>query len=73
MLVGAIVDANAAIASLTVGDAVVEYSTHLASDPGYVPSLGEPVEVSGVQPALGGKIVAGLHDGALVTLTSLSN
>jgi hypothetical protein len=70
-LMGSVSSVDVRNAELTIGNAVVDYSSQLALDPALVPEAGLAYETVGIQPALGGLVLAGLqYDGAIVTVSS---
>jgi hypothetical protein len=47
---------------MAIGSAEFDYSSVLSGEPDFVPQLGQFVEVEGLQPLPGGRIVVGIHD-----------
>jgi hypothetical protein len=64
---GAVGAVDTAHATATVGNVVVDYVSHLANAPDYVPETGAVLEATGTQPQPGGAILVGSGDGAVVT------
>jgi hypothetical protein len=64
---GVVGTVDAARATATVGDVVVDYSAQLAIAPDYIPQIGEMFEATGTQPLPHGAVLVGTADGALVT------
>jgi hypothetical protein len=64
---GVVSSVDATRATMSVGSTSIDYSSILASRPEFQPQVDEVVEVDGMQPALGGSLLAGLSDRALVS------
>jgi hypothetical protein len=73
MVRGPVKAADTSVANLSVGDAVLDYSSHLAVEPAYIPESGDLIEARGVQPSPGGKLIVGLQDRALVSQRELAS
>ena len=56
-LKGTVQSVDVAKGRLAVGALVVDYTPQLATDPAFLPSVGETIEVVGVQPSFGGILV----------------
>ena len=58
---GAITKDDSSTANLSIGATVFDYSAHLASEPGFKLEAGEIIEIRGIQPIPGGKVIVGLQ------------
>jgi hypothetical protein len=71
-LMGVVSNVDTGTATLRIGGTIIDYSSQLTSDPSLVPASGGLYQTVGIQPALGGVVLAGLqYDGAIVTLSSV--
>jgi len=69
-LIGSVSSVNEGNASFRVGQATIDYSSELSLTPRLSVSLGEVIQVVGIQPLAGGVILAGRqYDGALVSVS----
>jgi hypothetical protein len=55
---GVIANVDPVHGTFSIGNVVVDYSSYLSSDPTFEPRANDSVEVSGIQPAVGGTIIA---------------
>jgi hypothetical protein len=58
--VGAITKGDLSGANLSIGTTLFDYSSHLASEPSFTPVAGQVIEMRGIQPVPGGKVLVGL-------------
>jgi hypothetical protein len=56
---GAVQSVDAATGRLSVGALVVDHTYQLSVEPTFAPSVGETIEVRGIQPAPKGVLIAG--------------
>ncbi|HLF12300.1 MAG TPA: hypothetical protein VJA26_13920, partial [Gammaproteobacteria bacterium] len=71
LVVGPIGAVQTSLGNIAIGDVVVDYSAHLAAEPTYLPQAGDVVEVEGIQPVPGDRIIVGPGDEAVVTQSSV--
>jgi hypothetical protein len=67
-----VVAVNLATGTLTVGGLTVNYAAQLSSNPALAPSVGDVVEVTGVQPLAGGALIVGSSSGGLTMSSAAS-
>jgi hypothetical protein len=58
--VGAITKGDFSGANVSIGTTLFDYSSHLASEPGFTPVAGQVIEMRGIQPVPRGKVLVGL-------------
>jgi hypothetical protein len=66
-----VTEVNAQIGTASLGSTTIDYTAALADDPTAVPSVDEPLEVVGTQPAALGVVLAGPGDSSAVVCPAL--
>jgi len=70
---GAVTAVDASRAIVRVGGVAIDYSSHLVSDPSYAPEIGQSLEANGTQPLLGGSVLIGASDDAVVNMQTVES